>query len=179
MGFFSWKTADTDEAILNTHTGENKTVYMLSPDGEVYKEEEYDGYGVFGGKDAYVHLCEINNIKREENWNDDDYRCAGIDLEIGTFYVNMNTGDLMRFKHDQRYFDWVKELDEGWYCPQDLLEGMSMRDAVRDEVVIRVPVRHFLLKGSKYKPLKFSFCRYANYDSLPESKIDPCQGFLV
>lgn len=177
MGFFSWNTADTDEAIMNIHTGENKTVYMLSPDGKVYREDEYFGYGVFGGKDAYVHLCEINNVERDEDWDDASYGDVGIDIEMGTFYVNMNTGDLMRFKHERKYFEWVRELDAGWDNPQDLLGGMNMRNALRDRVVIEIPIRPFLLKGRKYNPLKFSFCKDAIYSNLPESKNEPGQGF--
>jgi hypothetical protein len=50
MGFFSWKTADTDESIANVHTGNHKTVFLLQPDGaEPIEDRAYDGYGRFGG----------------------------------------------------------------------------------------------------------------------------------
>lgn len=62
MGFFSWHTNDTDEPIMNAHTGKHKTVYMLDDKGNSWKEDEYDGYGDFGGKDFYELLAEMNGL---------------------------------------------------------------------------------------------------------------------
>lgn len=62
MGFFSWHTNDTDEPIMNVHTGRHKTVYMLDDKGNSWKEDEYDGYGDFGGKDFYELLAEMNGL---------------------------------------------------------------------------------------------------------------------
>ena len=66
MGFFSWKTQDTDKSIANRYSGRPTfTVYMVNPlnTDEYYKEDNYEGYGVFGGKDYYELLAEINNIE--------------------------------------------------------------------------------------------------------------------
>jgi len=63
MGFFSWHTTDTDEPIWNVHTGKNKTVYMIDNKGNSWKEEEYDGYGEFGGKDYFELLAEMNGLE--------------------------------------------------------------------------------------------------------------------
>lgn len=63
MGFFSWKTQDTNKSICNTHSGkETFTVYMLDNQGNVWQEDDYDGYGVFGGKDYYELLAEMNDL---------------------------------------------------------------------------------------------------------------------
>lgn len=62
MGFFSWKTQDTKRSIANRYSSrETFTVYMINPlTGENYREDEYEGYGEFGGKDYYELLAEIN-----------------------------------------------------------------------------------------------------------------------
>lgn len=63
MGFFSWKTQDTDRSIANTYSN-NKVfrVQMIDNKGNVWTETQYDGYGVFGGKDYYELLAEMNGF---------------------------------------------------------------------------------------------------------------------
>jgi hypothetical protein len=73
MGFFSWKTCDTGESIANVYSGKPiYTVHMITPDGRVFTENEYDGYGVFGGKDFCELLAELNGLGSD--------RSAGIDI---------------------------------------------------------------------------------------------------
>jgi hypothetical protein len=73
MGFFSWKTCDTNESIANNcSTRPTFTVHMIAPDGRVFTEPNYEGYGEFGGKDFYDLLCELNGLPED--------RGAGIDL---------------------------------------------------------------------------------------------------
>lgn len=75
MGFFSWKTADTNETIWNMYTGKHKPVYLLLPDGRAPIEEPaYEGYGDFGGEDAYELLAKENNLGED--------RIAGIELSF-------------------------------------------------------------------------------------------------
>lgn len=75
MGFFSWHTCDTDRSIANQHSGKQTfTVHMITPDGRVFTESNYDGYGEFGGKDFYELLAELNGQKPNRN--------AGIDLSF-------------------------------------------------------------------------------------------------
>ena len=55
MGYFSWITSDTDESIAARRSERpTKTVYLLSPDGKHLREDDYEGFGVFGGTDAFV-----------------------------------------------------------------------------------------------------------------------------
>jgi hypothetical protein len=63
MGFFSWKTMDTDESIANQYSN-RKTfrVQMLDNKGNVWTEDNYEGYGRFGGKDFYELLAEMNGV---------------------------------------------------------------------------------------------------------------------
>ena len=62
MGFFSWKTADKDQSIANCYSAKfkSKTVYLLQPHDAPIPESNYEGYGVFGGIDAYAWLAKTN-----------------------------------------------------------------------------------------------------------------------
>lgn len=82
MGFFSWKTQDTKRSISNRYSSrETFTVYMINPlTGESYRENEYEGYGEFGGKDFYELLAELNG-KKDRN--------EGIDIAFsGEEYIS-------------------------------------------------------------------------------------------
>ena len=60
MGMFSWVTSDTKRAIVNNAYGTPFTVFMTAPDGRQWREDDYEGYGVFGGKDIYALIAELN-----------------------------------------------------------------------------------------------------------------------
>tara|TARA_R110000751_G_scaffold142552_1_gene245970 strand:- start:36 stop:380 length:345 start_codon:yes stop_codon:yes gene_type:complete len=61
MGFFSWKTSNTNKSISNSHSERGSfPVVMVAPNGERWVEKNYDGYGEFGGKDYYELLAELN-----------------------------------------------------------------------------------------------------------------------
>lgn len=82
MGFFSWNTCDTGESIANNcSTRPTFTVHMIAPDGRVFTEKDYEGYGEFGGKDFYDLLCDLNGLPED--------RSAGIDL----VFKNNPSGD--------------------------------------------------------------------------------------
>lgn len=63
MGFFSWKTQDTNTSIANRYsTKETIVVYMIDNNGNIWEEQNYEGYGEFGGKDYYELLAEMNGL---------------------------------------------------------------------------------------------------------------------
>ena len=78
MGFFSWKTSDTNQSIVNRHAGGTRPVKMLDDTGRSWVENDYDGYGEFGGMDFYelvdimnggtgdrslgIQLCDVNHF---------------------------------------------------------------------------------------------------------------------
>lgn len=71
MGFFSWKTQDTNRSICIAY-GKRSTfpVTMTDNKGNKWLEKDYEGYGVFGGKDYYELLAEMNGLTtREEGIN--------------------------------------------------------------------------------------------------------------
>ena len=63
MGFFSWRTQDTDRSIANNYsTRKTFTVVMIDNKGNKWFEQSYEGYGIFGGKDYYELLAEMNGV---------------------------------------------------------------------------------------------------------------------
>ena len=63
MGFFSWYTNDTEQVIWNVFSGEDVVVvWMKDNKGNAWKEEQYGGYGEFGGKDYHELLAEMNGL---------------------------------------------------------------------------------------------------------------------
>jgi hypothetical protein len=102
MGFFSWNTMDTDKSIANEHSN-RKTfrVQMMDNKGNVWTEDNYDGYGRFGGKDYYELLAEMNGFTSDKTGDEytDEARGEGISLAFdgngsgvateGVYYPNL------------------------------------------------------------------------------------------
>lgn len=73
MGMFSWKTNDTNTSISNSSSSRGTfTVYLMDNKGNKWKEDNYEGYGEFGGKDYFELLAEMNGEKGRD---------LGIDIE--------------------------------------------------------------------------------------------------
>jgi hypothetical protein len=70
-GQFSWMTQDTGQQI-GSQDENTIPVYMFDNKGKYWFEREYDGYGVFGGKDYYELLDQMNGGSGD--------RSKGIDL---------------------------------------------------------------------------------------------------
>ena len=104
MGMFSWKTNDTRRSIKCV-ISEKPTfrVYMVDHLGNQWVEDNYEGYGVFGGKDFYELLAEMNGLRPTDSlkpdspfncgWEDNSYtdkmRLLGIELEAsGKPYIS-------------------------------------------------------------------------------------------
>lgn len=82
MGFFSWITQDTERSICNTYSNRKPfRVIMLDNKGNKWVEDNYEGYGVFGGKSYYELLAEMNGLEPNSN--------KGLDL----CFENNPTGD--------------------------------------------------------------------------------------
>lgn len=115
MGQFSWITQDTGEAIREKYSCKIKqetTAYMHDNKGNVWEEFEYEGYGVFGGKDYYQLLAEMN--KPEQCNGDVEHdRSIGIDIAFGD--KSFIAPNLTKYK------DWTwkdeepeSDPDQGW-----------------------------------------------------------------
>lgn len=71
MGFFSFTFADVPadlepdwlRSLWNVHSGVEPTFgWLLTPGGPNLFEPGYDGYGVLGGRDVFVHFMVINGL---------------------------------------------------------------------------------------------------------------------
>jgi hypothetical protein len=126
MGFFSWLTQDTDESIANNYSNNPVfTVFMRDNNGNIWKEDNYEGYGVFGGKDFYELLAEMNGLG--------DDRSAGITLVYsGNEYLSPN------LNRDET-IEWTNSEPEtcpyqGYFYPNDEVGDDYDWDAENDEV---------------------------------------------
>ena len=102
MGFFSWNTMDTDRSIPSQYSN-RKTfrVQMIDNKGNVWTEDDYEGYGRFGGKDYYELLAEMNGFTSDKTGDEytDEARGFGIDIAFkdngsgvateGVYYPNL------------------------------------------------------------------------------------------
>ena len=92
MGFFSWKTQDTDRSISNAYSKENTfTVFMIDDKGNIWKEDNYEGYGEFGGKDYYELLAEMNGVVTDKSMK--DYTRLMRSKGIHIAYRDSNSGE--------------------------------------------------------------------------------------
>ena len=110
MGMFSWITMDTGRSIRNRHVEGYKprTVYMRDQKGNVWTEHEYDGYGVFGGKDFYQLLAEMNEVEGLTGDVNND-RQLGIDLAFS------KEAHISPTLSEHYHSDWVNEHNQ--HCP--------------------------------------------------------------
>lgn len=104
MGFASWLTCDTKEAIMHTAGGGDLfTVYLATEDGKVWKEENYAGYGIFGNKDIFQLVAELNGKSdREEG--------------IKIVFENNGSGDMN------------KTVANGYKCPKLFKTESSIKE---------------------------------------------------
>lgn len=123
MGYFSWITSDTKRSIPNVNSGRKQfTVHMITENGMVFTEEEYDGYGVFGGKDIYELIAEMNNLEYDKS-DDNDARLAAIELVYETHITNGERTYKQGTRKGCRFFNWETPLEEeGGKTPNQLIK---------------------------------------------------------
>lgn len=180
MGFFSWKTSDTKESIRNCHVSGCRTVYLLQPNGlPPIREDEYDGYGTFGGVVAYVWLAQHNLPESlTKQADEDELEFMGIDLEVGRV-AKLEDGTLWSVFHDATGILKAFHL-QCMFAPQRWDEvipelGASMNALIDAGKASVVPVSELV---SIKCPLKFSFSEKAVYEDLPAAEICPNQGYF-
>jgi hypothetical protein len=117
-GQFSWMTQDTGQQI-GSQKENTIPVYMFDNTGKYYYENEYEGYGVFGGKDYYELLDQMNGGSGD--------RIRGIDLAFG----KEKTGSEILFpalvtkpdKFNYRTHNFTQEPEsdpnQSWLAPEE------------------------------------------------------------
>lgn len=169
MGAFSWRTADTDETIWNNMGKGCKTTYLLAPNGaESIKEVDYDGYGRFGGIDAYEWLAKTNLPELCKEYDTDHNREIGIMLESNNQAYRDTKDDSLHSFHFHKFIESAKPFSGNY--GSEYKDGLTYNDAIDKGILVETKVHE-----SKY-PLKFSFSPHALYEALPPSKSDQYQG---
>lgn len=113
MGFFSWKTMDTDRSISNDHSIKKSfEVHLLDDKGNVYTERSYQGYGIFGGKDFYELLDEMNGGIGNRDNGLKLYYLPKKQKGKGTIrqYVNGKLIDFSHSEYNKMVDQWYKNL---------------------------------------------------------------------
>lgn len=109
MGQFSWIAQDTNKSISNITP---RPTTMVDNKGNKWHEDDYEGYGIFGGKDFYTLLAEMNEVEGLTGDTDKD-RGLGIDLYFGKEkFISPNL-------YEDSSREWVDEVpedcpDQGW-----------------------------------------------------------------
>lgn len=74
MGFFSWQCALCKKSIWNHYTPQGATPCVLLLDnGTVVHEDDYEGYGHFGGIDA-LEYADPKIVCKEDCWKGQAYK---------------------------------------------------------------------------------------------------------
>ena len=108
MGFFSWKTSDTQRSIPSSYSDRPTfPVHMITEDGQVFTENDYDGYGNFGGKDIYVLIAEMNGLKGE---TEDETRTLCFD-KIWRRGIEKNG---KKYYHKEDFSHYQEPLEDGF-----------------------------------------------------------------
>lgn len=102
MGVFSWITQDTKRSI-SIH--KPFKVVMSDNRGNKFIEENYNGYGIFGGKDFYQLAAEMNNIPGITGDVDND-RSLGINIYFSKnssryIFPNLNEDESLEWKNEK------------------------------------------------------------------------------
>lgn len=103
MGQFSWFTMDTHHRIENCV---EHTVFLVDDKGNKWKEDFYEGYGVFGGKDFYELLAEMNGYSYKEFGDNSGYILCPNGTKVNTDCVSeeiRNIGIHLAFGIDENY----------------------------------------------------------------------------
>lgn len=176
MGFFSWLTADTRSSIANSHSQRpTRTVYLLQPEGKApIREDNYEGYGVFGEVDAYDWLARQNiPAERLQGLSEDDIREMGVTLDCGSYYVDTQDGTKHSIFHKGSALidPEIKVHLVTYDTPIEHFGGATGNELIASGRLIS---RAFHIE----KPLKFSYDPNARYEDLDASPSCEEQGYF-
>jgi hypothetical protein len=119
MGIFSFITNDSERSVI---VGQKVNIYLIDNKGNVYTEEQYGGYGKFGGKDIFILFAEMNNFtlppskteKRKKGETEEDYIEQLRSYAIGKWY-HFNDEYIYPNVVENCEFKWVNKMPKD--CP--------------------------------------------------------------
>lgn len=172
MGQFSWMYADTDNKI---NLLEGESAWLLQPNGKHIYESEYDGYGNFGGYDAYDLVLEWNreflNVSMlpkpdRTSWSNDMEGTLWYQKAMNAYEKTVSVLEkYMSGASDIEMQDFSKQVGYGFTNGEDWKRNLGISIACSDEQNAALPF-----------PIKI--CKEpCDYDSVCESKNDPNQGW--
>ena len=127
MGHFSWIAQNSERSIIIAGYGTpffpSKTYYMWDNMGRRWLEPTYEGYGIFGGKDYYVLLAEMN-LEYGSEVTDDQKREDGLRMEGNDDVLYPNLTDCS---------SWVWHNIRPDPCPEQGLKDYECMDESDNE----------------------------------------------
>lgn len=129
MGQFSWLTKTGEQIRNEYHQGQKVWMAFKSDDGAnvVVKENQYKGYGVFGGVDYYETVFHMNQ-SIIPNKLDQDQRSIGIDICYNDICLEGKPQFPQLFTHEPSIeeiaqIDWFEpnpdDPNQGWVVEDD------------------------------------------------------------
>ena len=129
--------------------GCKSTNYLLSPNGEVYEEKNYEGYGVYGGKDAYALLAQTNIDTIREWFNLPDWEPSGDNDEDRGIGI-----DLMFNKREKTHEEIKVMIDKGITITKDNIYHYA-KDLIKN------PLRIVCEDCKDVKYNQINYCQYS------------------
>lgn len=156
MGYFTWNFAN--------HNNERKLYYgtrgyVACPDGTYLKEEYYDGYGIFGGKDIYDLVVDWNKDNLVDILSNKNYKlhCDGSRLiPVAQAFIEGKSEEEIRKIYAEVGGPFARSV------PQDWKRNIGIAIACYDEDNARLKYPIKITSNMKYK-----------YEDLPSS--NSCQ----
>lgn len=158
MGFFSFLTTDTKLSIPNHHSSQPfYNVYMVDDEGTEWEETSYEGYGVFGGKDIYQLIAEMNNM---DTGNFELDRHIGINLHLGI-------SGIYRLKEIYlatgiHFFNWDKDIITHGKSANQLIKEGSFKN-IKVQFTDAIFPNLYTKSGMKWQNKPLRDCKYQGY----------------
>lgn len=164
MGFFSWKTQDTNKSIPSTYSSKKaRPVYLCDNRGNHWYEANYEGYGRFGGKGFYELLAEMNGKTKDDLSDGQEMRDLGIKLNFGINAIhNLKTNKTYKGGGID-FFHWGNDiLEDGMSASQLIDSGEWYRIKIKEDNIVH-PNLVEKLDGWEYTDAAPEDCEYQGY----------------
>jgi hypothetical protein len=109
MPCFSWIAQDTKKPIRRNDSQkpgyEQRTYFMWDNNGNSWEEPSYEGYGMFGKKDYFILLAEMNKTY-DEDVTEEQKRNDGLSIDFsfncpGIVFPNITETSIWTWKNER------------------------------------------------------------------------------